>query len=311
MACGPSRVSAVSTLSISTESSVDPHPGLREHALRAWNDPDLRWRLRPLATQGLIALADDPAIRVRFLATLLLGDRCGREPAALATLGQIAARDASDPWMRLAILSGLAESSLAFIPMCLAITPSEGRTQLLTQAAAILGVRRRTPELASLLGMIADRAERPDHSLEAHDPALGNGRRSGAVRPATPCPHRHGAAGVEIPHGSPHSAVAGRVETGCLRSADGGTPRGARRAGAGPARPCRGRHPRIAGGDSTAWSPVGRCTGRLPSGKDISRRHGAGPLGRTGAGDASRSSGVRSPARRCWPNPSSAPSSGR
>ena len=73
---------------------------------------------RLLPTASLVALADDPAIRVRLQAALALGDRCRDEPAALDALGRIAAKDADDPWMRLAILSGLAESSLAFIPLC-------------------------------------------------------------------------------------------------------------------------------------------------------------------------------------------------
>ena len=67
-----------------------------------------------LSTSTLIKLADDPAIRVRLHAALALGNRCRNEPAALEALGKIAAKDADDPWMRLAILSGLAESSLAF-----------------------------------------------------------------------------------------------------------------------------------------------------------------------------------------------------
>ena len=81
---------------------------LEQHALRK----------QLLSTSTLIKLADDPAIRVRLHAALALGDRCRNEPAALEALGKIAAKDADDPWMRLAILSGLAESSLAFIPLC-------------------------------------------------------------------------------------------------------------------------------------------------------------------------------------------------
>ena len=56
--------------------------------------------------------------------------------------------------MRLAILSGLAESSLAFLPLCSDIPSSQGRSELQSQAAAIVGVRRRTPELAAVLAWI-------------------------------------------------------------------------------------------------------------------------------------------------------------
>jgi putative membrane-bound dehydrogenase-like protein len=149
------------TASILEESLVngmahdDPHPGLREHALRVAYELD---SFHNVTTASLVRLVDDPAIRVRFQVAVMLGDRCNVDPAALKALGRIAARDAADPWMRLAILSGLAERSLAFIPLCDAIKPSEGRSQLLSQAAAIVGARNSAADHAALLGMIADRS---------------------------------------------------------------------------------------------------------------------------------------------------------
>jgi len=137
----------------------DPHSGLREQALRVAVGIEAHQHARLLPTSILIALAGDPAIRVRLQAALALGDRCGAEPAALEALGKIAARDANDPWMRLAILSGLTKSSVSFIPLCDSIPASAGRNQLLAQAAAIVGVRRRSPELATLLGMVASRLD--------------------------------------------------------------------------------------------------------------------------------------------------------
>ena len=136
----------------------DPHAGLREHALRvAAKQHALHREL--LSTATLIKLADDPAVRVRLQAAIALGNRCRLEPAALVALAAIAAKDSDDPWMRLAILSGLAESSLAFIPLCDAIPSAAGREELQSQAAAIVGVSRRTPDLAKLLEMIASRLE--------------------------------------------------------------------------------------------------------------------------------------------------------
>ena len=137
----------------------DPHAGLREHALRVAANR-FEYHVPPkrlLSTATLVKLADDPAIRVRLQAAIALGNRCRDEPTALEALGAIAAKDADDPWMRLAILSGLAESSLAFIPLCDAIPSASGREELQSQAAAIVGVRRRMPELAKLLEMIASR----------------------------------------------------------------------------------------------------------------------------------------------------------
>ena len=134
--------------------AVDPHPALREHGLRVAADLESRSRKRLFPTSTLIKLAEDPAIRVRLHAAIALGNRCREEPAALEALGRIAAKDADDPWMRLAILSGLAESSLAFIPLCDAIPSALWPQELQSQAAAIVGVRRRTPELTALLELI-------------------------------------------------------------------------------------------------------------------------------------------------------------
>ncbi len=152
----------------------DSHPGLREHALRVASAIESQQHSRLLPTTSLVARAEDPEIRVRLQAALALGDRCREEPAALEALGRIAVRDADDPWMRLAILSGLADSSLSFIPLCDQIPSATGRAQLLSQASAIVGVRRRVPELTSLLGMIASRVERfrrevsdPGRSIDA------------------------------------------------------------------------------------------------------------------------------------------------
>jgi putative membrane-bound dehydrogenase-like protein len=138
---------------------ADPNPVLREHALRIAFANEPRPAGHWISTARLATLAEDPSIRVRLQAALALGDRCRDEPAALDALGKIAARDAGDPWMRIAILSGLAESSLAFLPLCDRIPSASGRPQLLSQAAAIVGVRRRPKELSALLGMIASRGD--------------------------------------------------------------------------------------------------------------------------------------------------------
>jgi putative membrane-bound dehydrogenase-like protein len=140
----------------------DVHPALREHAIRLARSLESRSHQRVLSTPRLAALAADPSIRVRLETTLALGDRCGDEPAALDALGAIAAKDASDPWMRLAILSGLAESALEFIARCDQAPPSDRRTELLKQTAAIVGVRRRIPELGTLLERAAAKVQPRD-----------------------------------------------------------------------------------------------------------------------------------------------------
>jgi putative membrane-bound dehydrogenase-like protein len=153
---------------ILSDIASDPHPGLREHSLRVAAD-QLEHDPQPkqlLSTSTLIKMADDSAIRVRLHAALALGNRCQNEPAALDALGKIAAKDADDPWMRLAILSGLAESALEFIPLCDPVPSARGREDLQSQAAAIVGVRRRMTDLSRLLNMIGSRWQ-ADTSLPA------------------------------------------------------------------------------------------------------------------------------------------------
>jgi putative membrane-bound dehydrogenase-like protein len=139
----------------------DPHPGLREHALRVAASLEARGQKRLLPTDALAALADGPEIRVRLHAALALGDRCRDEPAALAALARIAARDAADPWMRLAIASGLRDSALDFLPLCDRIPASAARSELRRQAAAIVGARHHEAELKRLVTQIGS-------GLQAH-----------------------------------------------------------------------------------------------------------------------------------------------
>ncbi len=117
---------------------VDPDPSLREHALRV---DAYSHRVRSTHGPSRSASPTIPrsasASRPRWPWAIAASE----EPAALEALGRIAARDAADPWMRLAILSGLAESAPAFIPLCDKIPPSEGRSDLLSQCAAIVGAR--------------------------------------------------------------------------------------------------------------------------------------------------------------------------
>jgi putative membrane-bound dehydrogenase-like protein len=142
---------------------LDSEPRLREQALKATAMVEPNGRGRLLFTSTVASLAEDPEIRVRLQAALVLGDRLASEPRALAALAKIAARNADDPWVRLAVTSGLGESALGFIPFCLAIPNSRGRDDLLVQTASVVGVRRRAPELTALLKVIASRprAERP------------------------------------------------------------------------------------------------------------------------------------------------------
>lgn len=82
---------------------ADAEPGVREHAARL---SERFVREVPEVRQALLGLADDSDAMVRFQAALSIGEI--GEGSALAALGRIARRDASDPWMRLAVLSSVA-----------------------------------------------------------------------------------------------------------------------------------------------------------------------------------------------------------
>ena len=123
----------------------DSHSGVRENALkiaeqRAKKSSDLH--------KLMLQRADDPDPRTRFQAALTLGEL---GPAALPALLKVAARDASDPWVRLAIVSSAtgAETRLAHTLASLEETP--GRVELFKLLAETVGARAATGEIASLL----------------------------------------------------------------------------------------------------------------------------------------------------------------
>ncbi|SIO59058.1 putative membrane-bound dehydrogenase domain-containing protein [Singulisphaera sp. GP187] len=129
----------------------DASPGVRECAAK------LAAR-RPGLADALVKAADDPELRVRFQVAIALGDLDdGRAPTALA---KIAARDADDDWVRLAVLSGLGEKAWPFLHALLVAepgwlaAPTLGQGRVLASTAAILGARNRPEELRSLAAQL-------------------------------------------------------------------------------------------------------------------------------------------------------------
>ena len=107
---------------------------------------------------------------------------------------QIAAKDADDPWMRLAILSGLAESSLAFIPLvrsdsvgtgpgptAVASRRDRGRSPAPDRAGRSAGNDRVTRGSGQA-------KSRPGRSVDALTMLAGLADGPGAVRPAASTP---------------------------------------------------------------------------------------------------------------------------
>ncbi|NUQ62091.1 MAG: HEAT repeat domain-containing protein [Pirellulales bacterium] len=78
----------------------DEHPRVREHAIRL---AEQVLADAPAIREKLYHLSGDDDLRVRYQAAFTLGEIPGAQ--ATAALARIAARDAADPWVRLAVLS--------------------------------------------------------------------------------------------------------------------------------------------------------------------------------------------------------------
>ena len=130
----------------------DPSAGVREAAARLADG-------RQGLVEALIQAADDPDVRVRFQTAIALGSLA--DPRSSGALAKIAARDADDEWVRLAVLSGLAEKADAFLNALLADHPewlaaaAPGQARLLASTASIIGARNQPDETRRLVDRLA------------------------------------------------------------------------------------------------------------------------------------------------------------
>lgn len=144
---------------------ADGSAGLREHAVRL---AEPRLGESPALLEQVLALAGDPAIRVRFQAAFTLGQV--KAPRATEALAAIARRDASDPWSRTAVLSSAADRcdgilELLFKDPAFGATPP-GR-ELIRQLAMVVGARRQPAEVSRVLSAMAEGpAGRADRNLQ-------------------------------------------------------------------------------------------------------------------------------------------------
>jgi putative heme-binding domain-containing protein len=122
---------------------ADPVGGVREHAV-ALAESRLGGSGRLEAR--VIALADDPAPRVRFQVAFTLGEIAGGDPKVVRALASLARRDSGDPWIRTAILS-----SSSRIEGRLFEAIAAGR-----RGPADDGLRRLLRDLAGLVGASGD-----------------------------------------------------------------------------------------------------------------------------------------------------------
>jgi len=139
----------------------DPAPEVREHAVRLseavlWHEEFDRVRER------VLALADDPAQRVRFQVAFSLGRirDASLVDAAVTALAKIARRDAGDYWMRMAVLSSAGETADRLLAELLAepaksFDDPAGGAELLARLATTVGARGQEEEIARVLDAIA------------------------------------------------------------------------------------------------------------------------------------------------------------
>ena len=134
---------------------ADPVDGIREHAValaepRLGRSDGLRKRV--------VALAADPAIRVRFQVAFTLGEIVEADPAAVGALAALARRDAADPWVRTAALSssGRIASPLfeAIVAEVRGLSNTGGRA-LLHDLAGLVGAAGDLGEVGLLLDRLA------------------------------------------------------------------------------------------------------------------------------------------------------------
>jgi len=127
----------------------DVNPRVREHAVRV-SEPLLR--TDPRLQQRLIAMADDPQLRVRYQLAFSLGEFTGR--ARDHCLAKLARKDGHNAWIRMAIFSSLAEGADVVLTELLADTSfratDDGRT-ILAELAREIAARGRPPEVLALI----------------------------------------------------------------------------------------------------------------------------------------------------------------
>jgi putative membrane-bound dehydrogenase-like protein len=138
---------------------ADSSPHIREHVVllaepRLSGAPDLR--------AGVLGLAGDPAVRVRFQVALTLGSIAS--PEATSALAAIARRDARDPWMRTAVLSSATMDPAGLFEQ-LATEPAADAAPVLRALAQVIGARGRAPEIQHMVAALAAGLERGNEDL--------------------------------------------------------------------------------------------------------------------------------------------------
>ncbi|HKD35841.1 MAG TPA: PVC-type heme-binding CxxCH protein, partial [Pirellulales bacterium] len=145
---------------------TDDHPRVREHAVRL-SEPLVATAV-PSSEKlraAILAMVDDPDIRVRYQLAFSLG-AIPQSPERNAALAKLLARDAKDPWMQMAALTSLAEGAPAVFDTLVgdsSVRSQSASEKTLEQLARQIGASGRASEAAAVfktLGALA-KLERP------------------------------------------------------------------------------------------------------------------------------------------------------
>src|SRR5690606_14429827 len=130
----------------------DPEPGVREHGA-------ILTERFPESMNPLISLTDDVSPRVRFQATLSLGEF--RSDQAAPALVRVIEKYVDDRWFRTAVLSSDPGTSLEFVTHLTNSTffakNDEGRNAFIHDLAYVFGARNARSEVTKFVKMLASK----------------------------------------------------------------------------------------------------------------------------------------------------------
>ncbi len=138
----------------------DPHPGVRENAVRL---AEAFLRREPAIADALLSMTADPAPRVRLQVALTLGEL--RSAKALQALAELATREANDPWFRAAILSSAAHSAWEFLQVLLRHGRNWQNPEFVNGLGSLIGASRNAVEIAGFLRTVPS-LQHPEDALK-------------------------------------------------------------------------------------------------------------------------------------------------
>ena len=141
---------------------ADENVSVRANAIRL-SEPFLAGRASVPAiaelADGVLKLFDDPELNVRYQLALSLGG--WSDPRAGEILGKLAARDMSDPWMRVAILSSASRQSAEILKAVLAADANAaGRSEMISPLIATVAGEGDPEALGKIIATIAPHEEK-------------------------------------------------------------------------------------------------------------------------------------------------------